>query len=120
MIEDTLQERGQNYGNFHTQANLTQTLVAIITQHYASTRKTEQKDATAVMPHFMQEAIHMICHKLARIANGNPYYPDSWTDISGYATLVVNILEQARAVSEEQVAKAKEQLEASEQKDGEA
>jgi hypothetical protein len=35
----------------------------------------------------------MICHKLARIANGNPYYEDSWHDIGGYSQLVVQILE---------------------------
>ena len=92
MIEETLQERGDNYGNFHTQANLTQTLIAIITQHYNSTHRDEGK-VTPPLPHFMMESIHMICHKLSRIANGNPYYADSWHDIGGYAQLVVQILE---------------------------
>ena len=37
----------------------------------------------------------MICHKLSRIANGDPFYADSWHDIAGYSQLVVNILEEA-------------------------
>ena len=36
-----------------------------------------------------QEALHMICSKLARIANGDPNHVDSWHDIAGYASLVV-------------------------------
>ena len=30
----------------------------------------------------------MNAHKVARILNGDPTYPDSWTDIGGYAKLV--------------------------------
>jgi hypothetical protein len=102
MIEETLQERGNNYGNFHTQANLTQTLIAIINQHYNSVHANEE-GKVAPLPHFMMESIHMICHKLARIANGNPYYADSWHDIGGYSQLVVQILEsQLAQVNEEQ------------------
>jgi len=40
-----------------------------------------------------REALDMICHKIARIVNGNPDYADSWTDIAGYATLVAERLE---------------------------
>ena len=94
MIEETLKERGSNYGDFHTSANLTQTLNAIITQHYYSVHSTKTTQAPP-LPHFMAEAIHMICHKLARIANGDPHYVDSWHDIGGYTQLVVNILEEA-------------------------
>jgi hypothetical protein len=36
----------------------------------------------------------MICNKLARIVNGNPYYRDSWHDIVGYAALVDTLLEE--------------------------
>ena len=36
----------------------------------------------------------MIFHKLARIANGDPTYIDSWTDIAGYAQLVVDDLNE--------------------------
>lgn len=99
MIEETLKERGSNYGSFHTQANLSQTLNAIITNHYASTHVNAEGQPTA-MPNFMAEAMHMICHKMARIVNGDPLYADSWHDIAGYATLVVDILEEANKPKE--------------------
>lgn len=40
----------------------------------------------------MREALDMICHKMARILNGDPNYRDSWVDIAGYAMLVANRL----------------------------
>lgn len=94
MINEILEERGNNYGSFHTQANLVQTLNAIIQQHYISTHTVNDK--VTPLPNFMLESIHMICTKLGRIANGDPYYVDSWQDIAGYAQLVVDILENAK------------------------
>lgn len=35
-------------------------------------------------------ALTMIAHKLARVVTANGYDADSWQDIAGYATLVVN------------------------------
>ena len=35
-----------------------------------------------------RESLEMICHKIARILNGDPNYIDNWTDIAGYAVLV--------------------------------
>jgi hypothetical protein len=46
------------------------------------------------MEAYMQESLDMICNKMSRIVNGNPYYDDSWVDIAGYATLVVKQLEK--------------------------
>ncbi len=40
------------------------------------------------------EALEMICHKIARIINGDSDYADSWVDIAGYATLVANRLNE--------------------------
>lgn len=105
MLNEVLKERGNNYGNFHTFSNLAQTINKIIIQHFYSTHQTTDKEPV-VLPHFMEEALHMICHKLARISNGNPYYEDSWRDIAGYATLVADILLKAQA--EAQVAKLTE------------
>lgn len=98
MVNEILKERGGNYGDFHTQANLTQTLNSIVNTHFNSVHAGDG----AQLPHFMAESIHMICHKLARIANGNPYYADSWQDIAGYAQLVVDILEKAGAAQQKQ------------------
>ena len=39
-----------------------------------------------------RESLDMIQHKIGRILNGDPTYDDSWKDIAGYATLIVNEL----------------------------
>lgn len=37
-------------------------------------------------------SIQMICHKLARIANGDPNFADHWRDCCGYSQLALNEL----------------------------
>jgi len=81
-IADTLTERGSRYGAFSDHARISQTLLSVIKSN------SDYDD----MEPYMQEALTMICHKLARIANGDPYYDDSWRDIAGYSQLVVDIL----------------------------
>ena len=39
----------------------------------------------------------MILHKIARIGCGNAQFIDHWRDIVGYATLVINELEERNA-----------------------
>lgn len=82
-IQDVLNTRGNRYGEFCDHARISQSLQNIMFTELSS-------EATP----YMREAISMICHKLARIANGDPFYDDSWIDISGYATLVVNELKK--------------------------
>lgn len=83
-LNDTLQERGSQYGNFSQMAHLAQRL----------------KDAliTPVMTDVEKESMQLICTKLARIACGNPHNRDSWHDIAGYANLVVFDLDRAEKV----------------------
>ena len=78
-IGNTLSERQSQYGSFKDVANTTQKLM--------------DQFALGRMSYVQREALHMICSKLARIANGDPNHIDSWHDIAGYATLVVNDLE---------------------------
>lgn len=104
-MQELLNERQTQYGNFHTFANLSQTLNNIILQHYANTH-VNSEGKVQPMPEFVMEAIHMICHKLSRIANGNPYHLDSWQDIAGYALLPVQIIEGAQKAAMEQQAQA--------------
>jgi hypothetical protein len=40
-----------------------------------------------------EEALSLICTKIARIVNGDPNYIDSWRDVAGYAQLVADRLE---------------------------
>ena len=51
---------------------------------------------TAVQRH----ALHMICHKIARIVTGKADFKDHWDDIAGYATLVADRCGSAAALDE--------------------
>lgn len=93
-IRAVLDERGTRYGDFATQAETAQRLKTVL-------RSAER----AHMRDYQREAIEMICHKLARIVNGDPYYADSWTDIAGYAKLVADRLERTEEDEVEQSAR---------------
>lgn len=82
MLENTLKERGSNYGSFDSNASTCQSIKEMMRRHASWLDMTP----------YQMEALDMIAHKLARILNGDPYYIDSWHDIAGYATLVENIL----------------------------
>lgn len=89
MVQEILKERGKNYGSFETHANLSQTLYAVLLKHRHDLYPKEKQ-----LPNYMKESLGMICHKLARIINGDPMYDDSWQDIAGYSQLVVDILQK--------------------------
>jgi hypothetical protein len=80
-IDETLEQRGSRYGTFKGHSELSQSLSRTIRTHTILNGKTLSDVHT--------EALNMICHKIARIVNGDPNYDDSWRDIAGYATLVV-------------------------------
>lgn len=84
--DEMLEQRGTRYGTFANHASLSQTLKNNVLLHIQQHGQPEN-----IKP-FHLEAIAMICHKLARIANGDPNYDDSWKDIAGYAELVVKEL----------------------------
>ena len=77
-IDTTLAERGKRYGDFAGHAGVTQRIKAEIVSAPRYARLTPSQ----------REALDMIAHKVGRILNGDPNYPDSWHDIAGYATLV--------------------------------
>lgn len=85
-IEKTLEQRGARYGKFVDHARYSQLMkdafVAYMGPQKYDSLQPDQKEALA-----------MIFHKLARIANGDPNYADSWIDIAGYAKLVADRLE---------------------------
>lgn len=84
-ISQTLDERGRRYGLFIGQAAASQDLKAVV-------YSVLEDRGTAMNPDQL-EAMEMICHKMARILNGDPDYSDSWHDIAGYAKLVADRLE---------------------------
>jgi hypothetical protein len=80
-IHTTLEERGSRYGEYTEVATLSQHLKEILSAGTGGD-----------MFYYQAEALDMICNKLARIVCGDPKYVDSWHDIAGYATLVVDAL----------------------------
>lgn len=84
-VDATLAERGTRYGTFVGHADITLRLKNALGEHAQALNKKLAPDQI--------EAIHMICHKLGRIVNGDPDYADSWIDIAGYAKLVADRLE---------------------------
>jgi len=83
---DTLKERGNRYGEFENHANLSQNMKNMFNKHVVEYGQPELFTATII------EAVEMIFHKLARVANGDPQYDDNFRDIAGYAELVVKDL----------------------------
>ncbi len=82
QVEATLAERQGQYGDFKDVAHLSRGLQSLLSVgNFSDTQ---------------QEAIQMICSKLARLACGDADHVDSWHDIAGYATLVVKDLESAK------------------------
>ena len=82
QVEATLAERQGQYGDFKDVAHLSQHLQSLLSVgNFSDTQ---------------QEAIQMICSKLARLACGDADHVDSWHDIAGYATLVVKDLESGK------------------------
>ena len=79
-VSDILEERGSRYGSFADNARDTQLVYALFTH--------------PEMPKEIKEAIHMICHKLARVRHGDCMYADNFVDIAGYATLAAEWIKE--------------------------
>lgn len=78
QIQQTIAERGKQYGSFDDVATVSQRLKGIL----HSANPSIKLDAV------QREAVDMICTKLARICAGvDPSYDDNWRDIAGYAVL---------------------------------
>lgn len=80
--ESLITERGSRYGKFKDGAEIMQSLKDTM----------RDVDGWNNLTASQKEALDMIQHKIGRILNGDPTYDDSWKDIAGYATLIVNEL----------------------------
>ena len=80
--EALINERGTRYGKFKDGADIMQSLKDTM----------RDVDGWNNLTASQKEALDMIQHKIGRILNGDPTYDDSWKDIAGYATLIVNEL----------------------------
>lgn len=83
-LDQILSDRGNRYGTFKRHAEISQSLKLMISSFLENRDKVLSDD--------QQEALEMICHKIARVINGDHNYADSWQDIAGYAQLVADRL----------------------------
>lgn len=83
-IEKTLEERGSRYGQFVSHAQIAQSLKNIM----------QSTGNWCILADDQKECLEMIAHKIGRILNGDPNYPDNFIDIAGYSKLVADRLEK--------------------------
>jgi hypothetical protein len=81
-----LSDREKTHGSFYKVSHLDTELWDSFSLYHLADLSSEQTCA-----------IKMILHKIARIGCGNPNFKDHWQDIIGYATLVINSLENKNA-----------------------
>ena len=91
-INDILDQRQKTHGNFEKVARLDTELFSTFNTYLYSSLSDEQYCA-----------IKMILHKIARIGCGDPEFIDHWKDIVGYATLVINELEERNILTKEEI-----------------
>lgn len=80
--KEMLQDRGRNYGDYRTNAALSQALKDVMHSAPGWGKLSPDK----------KESLEMIALKISRILNGNSDHQDGWADIIGYATLIATIL----------------------------
>lgn len=81
-INCILKERNKSHGNYKLQSALADNLREVM---YSS-------ENWYSLTSIQRDALLMIIHKISRVLSGDPNHKDSWMDISGYSTLVVNDL----------------------------
>lgn len=74
-IENTLADRGKQYGHVHMQADIFAQALGSAWPHLSKMNPTQR------------QSVVMIALKLSRVLAGNPNHADSWRDIEGYARL---------------------------------
>jgi hypothetical protein len=95
-INKTLLDREFCHGDFNKNAKVSRQLKDILIAAHDNN--------PAIFTIAQQEALEMICHNLARIVNGDPQYAESWRNISGYATLIVNDLHKTEGATDVKIA----------------
>lgn len=85
-IEQILKQRNKTHGEFRDNSKISRTLRQIVI--------AEITERGEVLEAYQEEAIFMVCHKLARIACGNNKLADHWRDIGGYGKITADRLEE--------------------------
>ena len=87
-LNQILTERGDRYGRFVDHAKISQELKRLIYRQLDARKQDLDDDQL--------EALEMICHKVARIINGDPDYSDSWRDVAGSRRALVSTIPAGR------------------------
>lgn len=92
-IEDTLKQRGGRYGDFKEQSVIAMGLKNTLRYEYSDDLLTlTVRPGWARLEPYQQNALDMICDKMARAINGDPTYLDNYRDIAGYSQLIIDRL----------------------------
>jgi hypothetical protein len=83
-----LSQRNNTYGSFKDNSDVTNGLYELVEPWVAKEKP------------YIKEALHMVLHKISRIACGDKSYKDNWVDIIGYSQCVLDILEQEETTNE--------------------
>lgn len=86
-VQETLDERGVNYGSYEVGTTLRAEIMQLILNSY------KLNNGGNDMPKFYEIAILDIVNKLSRLASC-PTHVDSWHDIQGYAKLVEDLVKK--------------------------
>lgn len=86
MIEDTIKERTESYGDFTDNATVAQLLKDAI----------QMETNYPNMPPYMRESLDIICSKISRMVTGDWKHADNWLDIQGFAKLSLDRLNESR------------------------
>jgi len=84
FLRAVLDDRGRDYGDFTHMSRVAQGL------------KNVMNSGTSPLDFAKQEAVDMICTKMARLACGDPNKIDTWVDIAGYAKLIADLLKKEK------------------------
>lgn len=76
-LDDTLQMRRSQHGDFTDHARIAQELK----------RTMQAEPSWELLTPTQRESLEMIQHKIARILAGNPNHADHWVDIEGYSRI---------------------------------
>lgn len=81
-VDKILSEREHVYGSFDDVSRMYTNLVTLV------------DEADSILGCKVKCSIDMILMKIARIVSGDQYYRDNWSDIAGYAMLVVKSIDE--------------------------
>lgn len=85
-IEQILEQRNQQYGNFQGHSRISQNIK----------RAFSDSPNWSLLSNDKRECLEMVANKIGRILNGNQEFYDSWNDIIGYMKLVVKTLKEEK------------------------